>query len=63
MNIRPSASRLVMLIAIIASVAVLTIFPEAKAVLSGQDYGYYDDYSDCCTYLPNRGGWRSTINQ
>jgi len=58
-NIRPSASRLVMLIAIIASVAVLTIFPEAKAVLSGQDY---DDYGDCCTYLPNRGGWRSTVN-
>jgi hypothetical protein len=49
-----------MLIAIIASVAVLTIFPEAKAVLSGQDY---DDYGDCCTYLPNRGGWRSTVNQ
>jgi hypothetical protein len=52
-----------MLIAIIASVAVLTIFPEAKAVLSGQDYGYYDDYSDCCIYLPNRGGWRSTVNR
>jgi hypothetical protein len=59
-NIRPSAGRLVTLIAIIASVAVLTIGPEAKAFLADHDY---DDYSDCCTYLPNRGGWRSTVNQ
>ncbi len=60
MSTRPSGGRLATLLAIIASVIMLVIAPQAKLALAANGYsqGYWSVYY-CYDCLPSRGGWRA----
>ena len=58
LNIKPNASRMLLLLAIFASIAMLIIFSDARQIMAAR--GYYDDYLGY-EGIPNRGGWRATL--